>query len=44
LGDRVKDITPPDNRAVIELIESRKPAISIFSLIDDKTTLAMAKD
>jgi myosin heavy subunit len=43
LGERVKDIVPPDNRSVIELIEKGK-ALSIFGLIDDKTSLGMAKD
>lgn len=44
LGDRVKDITPPDNRSVIELIEKKKAGLSIFGLIDDKTSLQTSKD
>jgi myosin heavy subunit len=33
LGDKVKDLTPPDNKPLIELIEKRM-GISVFSLID----------
>ena len=41
----MKEITPPDNRLVIELIEKpRGPGLSIFSIIDDKTSFAPAKD
>lgn len=33
LGDKVKDLVPPDNKALIELIEKRM-GLSVFSLID----------
>lgn len=43
LGDKIKDLSPPDNSPIIELIEKRV-GVSVFSLIDEKTVLGAAKD
>lgn len=43
LADKVKDLVPPDNKPIIELIEKRM-GVSVFSLIDEKTSLGAAKD
>ena len=43
MSDKIKNLTPPDNRQIIELIEKRM-GVSVFSLIDEKTALGSAKD
>ena len=43
MGDHVRHICPPDNNSVIELIEKRV-GVSVFSLIDEKTSLGSARD